>query len=61
MRKPIIILIINYLLLFFQILESNYILKTIHDQGLTGVFDNDADVVKIVSIIDNINENATVA
>lgn len=33
----------------------------LHDQGLTGVFDNDADVIKIVSIIDNINENATVA
>lgn len=33
----------------------------LHDQGLTGVFDNDADVIKIVKIIDIINGNATVA
>ena len=33
----------------------------LNDQGLTGVFDNDADVVKIVKIIDLINGNAVVA
>lgn len=30
----------------------------LNDQGLTGVFDNDADVTKIVKIIDLINNNA---
>jgi type I restriction enzyme R subunit len=33
----------------------------LNDQGLTGVFVNDADVIKIVSIIDRINGNAVVA
>ncbi|MTE25497.1 type I restriction-modification enzyme R subunit C-terminal domain-containing protein [Winogradskyella ouciana] len=33
----------------------------LNDQGLTGVFENDADVIKIVKIIDLINGNATVA
>jgi type I restriction enzyme R subunit len=33
----------------------------LNDQGLTGVFENDADVIKIVKIIDLINENAGVA
>jgi len=33
----------------------------LNDQGLTGVFDNDADVIKIVKIIDVINDNAVVA
>ena len=33
----------------------------LNDQGLTGVFDNDADVIKIVRIIDIINGNAIVA
>ena len=33
----------------------------INDQGLTGVFDNDADVIRIVRIIDIINSNAVVA
>lgn len=33
----------------------------LNDQGLTGVFENDADVVKIVKIIDIINGNAIVA
>ena len=32
-----------------------------NDQGLNGVFDNDADVIKIVNIIDIINGNAEVA
>ena len=30
----------------------------LNDQGLTGVFENDADVTKIVKIIDLINNNA---
>ena len=30
----------------------------LNDQGLTGVFDNDADITKIVKIIDLINNNA---
>lgn len=33
----------------------------LNDQGLTGVFDNDADIIKIVKIIDLINGNAVVA
>lgn len=33
----------------------------LNDQGLIGVFENEADVVKIVKIIDIINGNATVA
>jgi len=33
----------------------------LNDQGLSGVFDNDADVVKIVRIIDLINDNAVTA
>lgn len=33
----------------------------LNDQGLTGVFNNDADVIKIVKIIDLINGNAEVA
>lgn len=33
----------------------------LNDQGLVGVFENDADVIKIVKIIDLINGNATVA
>ena len=33
----------------------------LNDQGLTGVFNNDADVIKIVKIIDLINGNAVVA
>ncbi|MDL5511734.1 DEAD/DEAH box helicase family protein [Arenibacter sp. M-2] len=33
----------------------------LNDQGLSGVFDNDADIVKIVRIIDLINGNAGVA
>lgn len=33
----------------------------LNDQGLTGVFENDADVIKIVKIIDIINGNAVVA
>lgn len=32
----------------------------LNDQGISGVFDNDADLVKVVSIIDLINENAEV-
>ena len=33
----------------------------LNDQGLTGVFNNDTDVIKIVKIIDLINGNAVVA
>lgn len=33
----------------------------LNDQGLTGVFQDDADVIRIVRIIDGINENAGVA
>ena len=33
----------------------------LNDQGISGVFDNDADLIKIVKIIDLINENAVVA
>ena len=32
----------------------------LNDQGLSGVFDNDADVIKVVRIIDMINNNAHV-
>lgn len=32
----------------------------VNDQGLSGVFDNDADVFKVVRIIDSINQNALV-
>ncbi len=32
-----------------------------NDLGISGVFDNDADVIKVVRIIDAINENASVA
>jgi len=33
----------------------------LNDQGISGVFDNDADLIKIVKIIDIINSNAVVA
>lgn len=33
----------------------------LNDQGISGVFDNDGDLVKIVSIIDRINENSKIA
>ena len=33
----------------------------LNDQGLSGVFDQDAILVKVVKIIDEINENALVA
>ena len=33
----------------------------LNDQGISGVFDDDADLIKIVKIIDLINENAVVA
>lgn len=33
----------------------------LNDQGLSGVFDEDAVLVKVVKIIDEINENAIVA
>lgn len=32
-----------------------------NDQGISGVFDNDADLIKMVKIIDLINGNAVVA
>ena len=33
----------------------------LNDQGISGVFNNDADLIKIVKIIDHINANAAVA
>ena len=33
----------------------------LNDQGISGVFDNDADLIKVVRIIDLINDNAIVA
>ena len=33
----------------------------LNDQGISGVFDTDADLIKVVKIIDTINENAGVA
>jgi len=33
----------------------------LNDQGIDGVFDNDADLVKVIKIIDAINENAMAA
>ena len=33
----------------------------LNDQGISGVFGNDADLVKVVKIIDLINDNAVVA
>jgi type I restriction enzyme R subunit len=33
----------------------------LNDQGIDGVFDDDADLVKVIKIIDAINENAMVA
>ena len=32
----------------------------INDQGISGVFNNDADLIKVVKIIDLINSNAKV-
>ena len=32
----------------------------INDQGINGVFDNDADLIKVVKIIDLINKNSQV-
>ena len=33
----------------------------LNDQGISGVFDEDTDLLKVFSIIDEINENALVA
>ena len=33
----------------------------LNDQGISGVFDNDGDLIKIVKIIDGINENSKIA
>ena len=33
----------------------------LNDQGISGIFENDADLIKVVKIIDLINENAVVA
>jgi len=33
----------------------------LNDQGISGVFDNDADLVKIIKIIDLVNDNAMIA
>ena len=33
----------------------------LNDQGIDGVFDDDAEKVKVIKIIDEINENAIVA
>ena len=35
--------------------------KDLNDQGIDGVFDDDAEKVKVIKIIDEINENAIVA
>ena len=32
----------------------------LNDQGLSGIFDLDADIIKVVKIIDSINSNAIV-
>ena len=32
----------------------------LNDQGISGIFDNDADLIKVVKIIDLINSNAKV-
>ena len=32
----------------------------LHDQGISGIFDNDVDIIKVVRIIDMINGNAEV-
>ena len=32
----------------------------LNDQGLSGVFENDDDIIKVISIIDTINKNADV-
>ena len=32
----------------------------LNDQGISGIFDNDADLIKVVKIIDTINHNANV-
>ena len=45
---------INKMMLF----ESPF--TDLNDQGLSGVFDNVADVSKVVKIIDDINKNAEV-
>mgnify|MGYP006151452029 FL=1 len=33
----------------------------LNDQGIDGVFDNDADLIKIIKIIDLVNDNAMIA
>jgi type I restriction enzyme R subunit len=33
----------------------------LNDQGISGVFDTDAEIIKVVKIIDLINNNAEVA
>ena len=33
----------------------------LNDQGISGVFDNDSDIIKIIKIIDSVNENAMIA
>lgn len=33
----------------------------LNDQGISGVFDNDSDLIKIIKIIDSVNENAMIA
>jgi len=33
----------------------------LHDQGISGIFDNDSDLIKIVKIIDTINSNSIAA
>ena len=42
-----------------MLFESTF--TDLNDQGISGVFDNDADLIKVVKIIDLINENAIVA
>jgi len=35
--------------------------RDINDQGIDGVFDNDIDKIKVLKIIDQINQNALTA
>ena len=45
----------------FQFLNYESPFTDLNDQGISGVFNNDADLIKIVKIIDHINANAAVA
>ena len=49
----------TYLLFIRRLDESPF--TDLNDQGISGVFNNDADLIKVVKIIDLINDNAVVA